>query len=149
VRSGSGVLGHLPGHLQEEGYEAGSVRRFALLRLVLPDGAAGPVAMLSVLAVAVYVLLRGDRRRPCGGALLVSGSALLLTSPSYYWYALIVVALVALDGRWEWLGIPLAGLAVYTGDRTQTGRRHASDGRLPHRRGPGARGRAGPREQNR
>ncbi|WP_433893587.1 glycosyltransferase 87 family protein [Streptomyces sp. CA-111067] len=119
LRSGSGVLGYLPGYLQEEGYEAGSVRRFALLRLVLPDGAAGPAAMLSILAVAGYVLLRGDRRRPWGGALLVTGSALLLTSPAYYWYALIVVALVALDGRWEWLGVPLAGLAVYTGSRTE------------------------------
>lgn len=30
-----------------------------------------------------------------------------------------MVALVALDGRWEWLGVPLAGLAVYTGNRTE------------------------------
>jgi hypothetical protein len=115
LRSGTGVLGYLPGYLHEEGYEAGTVRRFALLRLVLPDTVAGPVAMAGVAAVALYVMVRGDPRRPWGGALLVTGTALLLTSPSYYWYALLVVALVALDGRWEWLAVPLAGLALYTG----------------------------------
>ncbi|MEV6006458.1 glycosyltransferase family 87 protein [Streptomyces sp. NPDC051976] len=113
--SGGGVLGYLPGYLQEEGYEPGSVRRFALLRLVLPDAAAGPVALVSIAAVAVWVLRRGDPLRPWSGALLVTGTALLLSSPSYYWYALLVVALVALDGRWEWLAVPLAGLALYTG----------------------------------
>ncbi|MFJ5610758.1 glycosyltransferase 87 family protein [Streptomyces sp. NPDC093221] len=121
VASGGGVLGYLPGYLQEEGYEPGSVRRFALLRLVLPDGAAGPAAIAAVLAVVVYVLRRGDRNRPWSGALLVTGTALLLTSPSYYWYALSVVALVALDGRWEWLAVPLAGLALYTGNAMGAG----------------------------
>lgn len=116
VQSGAGVLGYLPGYLKEEGYESGTVRRFALLRLVLPDGAAGAVALAGILATALYVLLRGDPRRPWGGALVLTGTALLLTSPAYYWYALVIVALVALDGRWEWLAVPLAGLALYTGN---------------------------------
>jgi hypothetical protein len=120
MASGSGVLGYLPGYLHEEGYESGSVRRFALLRLVLPDAAAGPVALLSIAAVAVHVLRRGDPLRPWSGALLVTGTALLLSSPSYYWYALLVVGLVALDGRWEWLAVPLAGLALYTGGQIGT-----------------------------
>ena len=115
LQSGAGVLGYLPGYLREEGYETGTVRRFALLRLVLPDSVAGPVALAAILATAVYVLRRGDPLRPWGGALVVTGVALVLTSPSYYWYALLVVALVALDGRWEWLAVPLAGLALYTG----------------------------------
>ncbi|MCZ4103870.1 hypothetical protein O3W51_48370, partial [Streptomyces sp. H39-C1] len=38
------------------------------------------------------------------------------TSPSYYWYALLVIALVALDGRWEWLAVPLAGTVLYIGN---------------------------------
>jgi hypothetical protein len=37
-----GVPGYLPGCLREEGYEPDGVRRFALVPLVLPDGAAGP-----------------------------------------------------------------------------------------------------------
>ncbi|MCZ4103505.1 hypothetical protein O3W51_46340, partial [Streptomyces sp. H39-C1] len=111
-----GVLGYLPGYLQEEGYESGSVRRFALLRLFLPDGVAAPVAVALIALTALYVMRRGDPDRPWSGALLVTGTALLLTSPSYYWYALLVIALVALDGRWEWLAVPLAGTVLYIGN---------------------------------
>ncbi|WP_277440554.1 glycosyltransferase family 87 protein [Streptomyces sp. SPB162] len=113
LTSGFGVLGYLPGYLQEEGYESGSVRRFALLRLFLPDSVAAPLAVILIALTAVYVMRRGDPTRPWSGALLVTGTALLLTSPSYYWYALLVIALVALDGRWEWLAVPLAGTVLY------------------------------------
>lgn len=113
--SGAGVLGYLPGYLQEEGYDSGDVHRFALLRLLLPDQAAGPAAVILLLLTALYVLRRGDPARPWSGALLVTGTTLLLTSPAYSWYALLVVALVALDGRWEWLTVPAAGAALYVG----------------------------------
>jgi hypothetical protein len=113
LASGAGVLGYLPGYLQEEGYEPGDVHRFGLLRLVLPDTAAGPVAVVILLLVVAYVLRRGDPGRPWSGALLVTGAALLLTSPSFSWYALLVVALVALDGRTEWLAVPAAGTVLY------------------------------------
>ncbi|MCM2428683.1 glycosyltransferase 87 family protein [Streptomyces sp. RKAG337] len=115
LTSGFGVLGYLPGYLQEEGYESGSVRRFALLRLFLPDDVAAPVAVALIALTALYVMRRGDPDRPWSGALLVTGTALLLTSPSYYWYALLMIALVALDGRWEWLAVPLAGTVLYIG----------------------------------
>ncbi|WP_443047912.1 glycosyltransferase family 87 protein [Streptomyces sp. H39-S7] len=116
LSSGFGVLGYLPGYLREEGYESGSVRRFALLRLFLPDSVAAPLAVVLIALTALYVMRRGDPTRPWSGALLVTGTALLLTSPSYYWYALLVVALVALDGRWEWLAVPLAGTVLYIGN---------------------------------
>ncbi|WP_063806802.1 glycosyltransferase family 87 protein [Streptomyces regalis] len=115
LASGAGVLGYLPGYLHEEGYQSGNVRRFALLRLVLPDPAAGPAAAVVLLLTALYVLRHGDPARPWSGALLVTGTALLLTSPAYSWYALLVVALVALDGRWEWLAVPAAGAVLYIG----------------------------------
>ncbi len=115
LASDAGVLGYLPGYLHEEGYQSGSVRRFALLRLVLPDPAAGPAAAVMLLLTALYVLRRGDPARPWSGALLVTGITLLLTSPAYSWYALLVVALVALDGRWEWLAVPAAGAVLYIG----------------------------------
>ncbi|MEV7508526.1 glycosyltransferase 87 family protein [Streptomyces sp. NPDC090085] len=108
------VLGYLGGYVEEEGYDdpsAGS--RYGLLRLLLPDAWAFPVLVAVVAAVALYVMRRGDPRRPWSGALLVTGWSFVLLTPGYSWYALLLIALVALDGRWEWLGIPLAGAAVY------------------------------------
>ncbi|WP_307853267.1 glycosyltransferase 87 family protein [Kitasatospora sp. RG8] len=113
VASGTSVLGYLPGYLREEGYEQGHIDRFGLLRLVLPDRLVPWAAALVLAVVAVRVLRRGDRHRPWAGALLVTGTALLLVAPSYPWYGLLVVALVALDGRWEWLAVPAAGQALY------------------------------------
>ncbi|MFF1542648.1 glycosyltransferase 87 family protein [Streptomyces sp. NPDC058291] len=121
VASGAGVLGYLPGYLHEEGYEPGHVRRFALLRLLLPDAAAGVAAALLLTLTALYVWWRGDPDRPWRGALLVTGTALILISPSYPWYSLLVVALVAMDGRWEWLAVTLAGTALYVGGRLLPG----------------------------
>ncbi|WP_369776918.1 glycosyltransferase 87 family protein [Streptomyces sp. R33] len=108
------VLGYLGGYVEEEGYEDASAgSRYALLRLVLPDSWALPVLIAAMAGVCGYVLWRGDPRRPWSGALLVTGWAFALLTPGYSWYALLLVALVALDGRWEWLGIAVAGPAVY------------------------------------
>ncbi len=108
------VLGYLGGYVDEEGYDdpsAGS--RYALLRLVLPDAWAVPVLLAAMAGVCLYVMRRGDPHRPWSGALLVTGWAFALLTPGYSWYALLLIALVGLDGRWEWLGIALAGAAVY------------------------------------
>ncbi|MDX2705282.1 glycosyltransferase 87 family protein [Streptomyces sp. PA03-6a] len=119
--SGTGVLGYLPGYLQEEGYEPGDVHRFALLRLLLPDAAAGAFVLVLLALLALYVWWRGDPARPWRGALLLTGTALLLVSPNYPWYSLLVVGLVALDGRWEWLAVTLAGTVLYLGGRLLPG----------------------------
>ncbi|MCM3807032.1 glycosyltransferase 87 family protein [Streptomyces sp. DR7-3] len=118
--SRSSVLGYLTGYVAEEGYETGSAaaddkNRYALLRLLHPgpETWALPVVAAVLLVVVGWVLLRGDPQRPWRGALVVTGTAFLLMAPGYPWYALLVVALVALDGRWEWLGVPLAGVAQY------------------------------------
>ncbi|MEU4116699.1 glycosyltransferase 87 family protein [Kitasatospora sp. NPDC028055] len=111
--SGVGVLGYLPGYLREEGYEQGHLERFGLVRAVLPDRWAPWAAALVLAAVVLWVLRRGDPDRPWRGALLVTGTALLLVAPSYPWYGLLVVALVGLDGRWEWLAVPAAGQVLY------------------------------------
>ncbi|RKT20089.1 uncharacterized protein DUF2029 [Streptomyces sp. 1114.5] len=119
VASGTSVLGYLPGYLREEGYEQGHIDRFGLLRLLLPDPLLVWAAAAVLAVVVVRVLRRGDPQRPWSGALLVTGTALLLLAPSYPWYGLLVVALVALDGRWEWLAVPCAGQALYlTGGQT-------------------------------
>ncbi|MFI2645104.1 glycosyltransferase 87 family protein [Streptomyces sp. NPDC018610] len=121
IASGAGVLGYLPGYLREEGYQPGDVHRFALLRLLLPDAAAEATAAVLLALTAGYAWWRGDPLRPWRGALLLTGTALLLVSPNYPWYSLLVVGLVALDGRWEWLTVTLAGTVLYLGGRLLPG----------------------------
>ncbi|MFI8420840.1 glycosyltransferase 87 family protein [Streptomyces sp. NPDC085479] len=114
LRSEASVLGYLGGYAEEEGYEdAGAGGRFALLRLVLPDAWATTAALLVLTGVALAVWWRGDPERPWRGALLTTGAAFLLLTPGYSWYALLLVALVALDGRVEWLGVAGAGAVAY------------------------------------
>ncbi len=108
------VLGYLTGYVEEEGYSDASARnRYALLRLVLPDSWATSAVAIVMLGVVAYIVRRGDPGRPWRGALLVTGTAFLLITPGYPWYALLLVGLVALDGRWEWLTVAAAGAAKY------------------------------------
>ncbi len=94
---GSGVIGFLPGYLQQEGYANGS--RFLLLGMLVP-GKWGFLAAFAVLAtVALVVLLRGDPDRPWRGAVVMTGVALAVTTPPFPWYAMLLVMLVAFDGR--------------------------------------------------
>ncbi|MEV4081111.1 glycosyltransferase family 87 protein [Nonomuraea fuscirosea] len=123
LASRASVLGYLFGYLNEEGYDDTGTggARYALLRLVLPGAAALPAALVLLAVAAVLVLRRGDADRPWRGALVVTGVAFLLLTPGYPWYALLVVALAAFDGRWEWLCIPPAGAAAYLGVHEHAG----------------------------
>jgi hypothetical protein len=60
-------------------------------------------AALILGAVALFVLLYGDPDRPWRGAVVMTAAALAVATPSYQWYALLLVMLVALDGQPEWL----------------------------------------------
>lgn len=122
LASHSSVFGYLGGYTQEEGYDDPAARgRFALLRLVLPPSWSLPVTLVVLLALTAYVLRSGKPERPWSGALLLLGSAFLLLTPGYSWYALLLVALVALDGRWEWLTVAGAGAASYVTARAAPG----------------------------
>ncbi|MFD1721574.1 glycosyltransferase 87 family protein [Amnibacterium endophyticum] len=100
IAAGDAVIGYLPGYLDEEGYDGGS--RSALLSAVLPDTAATVGAAVLLLALAVVVLLRADPADPWAAQVLVIGGALVLASPRYAWYALLLVPFMAMSGRWEW-----------------------------------------------
>ncbi|WP_166791698.1 glycosyltransferase family 87 protein [Cryobacterium frigoriphilum] len=106
LATGIGVLGYLPGYLSEEGYEDGT--RFALISLVAPGGAGVIVAGILLLVIAVLVIVKTDPAHPWLGQLVMIGSALLIVSPRYPWYALLLLPFIALTGRWEWLAVPLA-----------------------------------------
>ncbi|WP_062441750.1 glycosyltransferase 87 family protein [Herbidospora daliensis] len=111
--SNASVFGYLGGYTSEEGYAAGSGGRYGLVRLLVPDAWALPVVVVLLGAVAAYTVWKGDPARPWQGGLVVTGVAFLLLTPGYSWYALLLVALVALDGRWEWLGVAAAGAVAY------------------------------------
>jgi Glycosyltransferase family 87 len=126
---GSGVIGFLPGYLQQEGYANGS--RFLLIGMLVP-GKRGFLAAFAILAtVALVVLLRGDPDRPWRGALVMTGAALAVTTPPFPWYAILLVMLVAFDGRVEWLGFamvrylanssPLPGMRIPALDALRAG----------------------------
>jgi hypothetical protein len=117
---GSRVIGFVPGYLQQEGYTNGT--RFLLLG-TLVHGKPGSLAAFAVLAVTgLLVLWRTDPDRPWRGAVVMTGAALAVTTPPFPWYTMLLVMLVAFDGRAEWLsfamvkyfavGEPLPGVKV-------------------------------------
>ncbi|MFY9930332.1 MAG: glycosyltransferase 87 family protein [Streptosporangiaceae bacterium] len=104
---GSKVIGFLPGYLQQEDYTSGT--RYGIIGLFVTGWLASVVAVLILAAVAVAVLQFGDPGRPWQGGVVMTGAALAVTTPHYQWYALLLVMLVALDGRVEWLAFAAAG----------------------------------------
>ena len=109
---GPRVLGYLPQYLTEEGYDDGR-SRFSLLRPWLPDTVALVVAMMLLAGVAIVVARRGDARRPWVGGVVLVGLAFAVGSVTYPWYALLLVVLVALDGRAAWLAVAAAAYPGY------------------------------------
>ena len=106
IASGIGVLGFLPGYLGEEGYETGS--RFILLSWFLPGISSTIVAALLIIAIGVITWVRSTPSNPWLGQVMMIGSILLIVSPRYSWYALLLVPMIAMSGRWEWLAVPFA-----------------------------------------
>ena len=104
--SGLAVIGFLPGYLTEEGYSDGG--RFTLLSIFLPPAAAIPVALVLLLATAILVWIKTNPAHPWLGQLIMIGVTLLIASPRYPWYALLLIPFIALSGRWEWFVVPLA-----------------------------------------
>ena len=104
---GTKVVGFLPGYLQQEDYTSGT--RYGIIGLLVTGWLASVVAVLILAAVAVAVLQFGDPDRPWQGGVIMTSAALAVTTPHYQWYALLLVMLVALDGRVEWLAFAAAG----------------------------------------
>ena len=109
--AGGLVLGYLPGYLQEEG----GGDRAGLLRLVVPDILLTPAMLLVMGAVAVWAVRTTRAEAPQHAALVMFGSLLLVTTPSYPWYSLPLVALAVLSRRLEWLAVAVAGYVAYAG----------------------------------
>ena len=107
IAVGSKVIGFLPGYLQQEGYTSGT--RFGIIGLFLTGRAAIAAAVLVLAVVALAVLWFADPDQPWRGAVVMTAAALAVATPHYQWYALLLVMLVALDGRPEWLAFAAGG----------------------------------------
>ncbi len=107
IAVGSKVIGFLPGYLQQEDYTTGT--RYGIIGLVVTGPLASAMALLILAAVAFAVLQYGDPDRPWQGAVVMTATALAVTTPRFQWYALLLVVLVALDGRPEWLAFAAGG----------------------------------------
>jgi Glycosyltransferase family 87 len=107
IAVGGKVIGFLPGYLQQEGYTSGT--RFGIISLFAGGRAAIVAAALVLAVVAVGVLRYSDPDRPWHGAVVMTAAALAVVTPHYQWYALLLVMLVALAGRPEWLAFAAGG----------------------------------------
>jgi hypothetical protein len=107
IAVGSKVIGFLPGYLQQEGYTSGT--RFGIIGLFLTGRAAIAAAVLVLAVIALAVLRFADPDQPWRGAVVMTAAALAVATPHYQWYALLLVMLVALDGRPEWLAFAAGG----------------------------------------
>jgi len=104
---GGKVIGFLPGYLQQENYTTGT--RYGIIGQFITGPLASVVAVLILTAVAFAVLQFADPDRPWQGALYMTAAALAVATPHYQWYSLLLVMLVALDGRPEWLAFAAGG----------------------------------------
>jgi alpha-1,2-mannosyltransferase len=106
VASGAEVLGYLPGYFTEEGYGSGS--RSALLSIVLPGPWSTVGAAILVALVAAVVVWRADPAEPWAAQAAMIGATLLILTPAYPWYALLLVPFAAIARRPEWLLLTVA-----------------------------------------
>ena len=107
ARVGAKVVGFLPGYLQQENYTSGT--RYGIIGLFIIGPLATVVALLILAAVAFAVLQFSPPDRPWAGAVVMTAAALAVATPHYQWYSLLLVMLVALDGRPEWLAFAAGG----------------------------------------
>jgi alpha-1,6-mannosyltransferase len=118
---GWGVLGFLPGHMAEEGFNSGGAGFYlwSLVKSLLPIG--NPPALLYIAIAAAVMLALGAfvafrRGVPefdlCGAALLAGGFVLLL-SPHYPWYFAWLVVFACLLSSVSLLWLTLASFLLY------------------------------------
>jgi len=106
IQSGVKVLGYLPGYLNEEGYDNGT--RFALITTFVKGTPALVIAAVLIAVIAILVWRKTSLSSPWVGQVVMIGATLLIVSPRYPWYALLLVPMIAMSGRWEWLAVPVA-----------------------------------------
>ena len=103
MAAGRKVIGFFPGYLKEQGYSSGS--GYEIIALFAPGKLASVVAFAVLGIVALAVLRYSNPDQPWRGGVVMTAAALVVGTPQFEWYSMILVLLVALDGRWEWLAL--------------------------------------------
>jgi hypothetical protein len=104
---GRKIIGFFPGYLHQEGYSNGN--GFSVIGLIVHGKLAAAVAILILGAIALAIIRSGNPDEPWHGGVLMTSAALAVCTPHFQWYAILLVMLVALDGRPEWLAIAAGG----------------------------------------
>jgi hypothetical protein len=112
LAAGTLVIGFLPGYLTQEGFSDGSSRS-AILALLLPPEIRQLTAAVLAVALALLAIHRHGREPIAVTCCWLYGAALLVTTPTYPWYGLPLIALAVLAGRFEWLAVPVAAYLAY------------------------------------
>ncbi|XAS68161.1 glycosyltransferase family 87 protein [Micrococcaceae bacterium Sec5.7] len=113
LAAGAGVLGFLPGYLKEEGYSQAGGIRFGLAQ-ILSAGPWPPLLSAAALAlVALAVLRTSNAGNIWERQTTMIGLTLLIVSPDYPWYALMLLPFIVLSRRWEYITVILALDVIY------------------------------------
>jgi len=103
MAAGQRVIGFFPGYLKEQGYSNGS--GYAFIAPFAHGKLASLVAFTALGIVALAVLRFSNPDAPWRGGVVMTAAALVVGTPQFEWYSMLLVMLVALDGRAEWLAL--------------------------------------------
>jgi hypothetical protein len=115
---GSKVIGFFPGYLQQQGYSSGS--GYAIIGLLVHGKLASLAAFIVMGIVGLAVLRYSNPDRPWQGGVVMMAVALAVGTPEFEWYSMLIVVLVALDGRAEWLALSAGAYLANDGGLTRT-----------------------------
>ncbi len=110
---GEKIIGFFPGYLKQEGYSTGS--GFSIIGLFVGGKLATAAAVMLLGLIALAILRYGNPDEPWRGSVLMTSAALAVCTPHFQWYAILLVMLVAFDGRPEWLAIAAGGYLANSG----------------------------------
>lgn len=111
--AGYGVLGFLPGYLKEEGYSQSDGIRFGLAQLVSTGPWPAVISAGALAMIAVVVLSRSQASTLWENQTVMIGLTLLIVSPNYPWYALMLLPFIVLSRRWEYVAVIIALDVIY------------------------------------
>jgi alpha-1,2-mannosyltransferase len=108
---GPRVIGYLPQYLKDESYSSGG--RYLVVQWVVGQHLASYLAPVLLLGGLLALWWWGDPAQPERTAVASVGLYVLITTPNYAWYGLMLIALIAASGRWEWLYLGFAPGLLY------------------------------------